>query len=70
MDVARLHPEDVEAIARRVVELLGAQVLMALGKIDLPAVDFTQARRVACGAADAVAAGTLGYALLVGKRRQ
>ena len=69
--VDRVEPHD-EALGELVgsirTKLLGAQLLVSLKKIDLPAVDFGQAQALARSAAAAVAAGTLGYALVVGTR--
>lgn len=47
-------------------KLMGAEILVKLKKLDLPGVDFEQARRLARSAAEAVQQGMLGYALLVG----
>jgi hypothetical protein len=68
------HVEPHDAALRELVQgirakLLGAQLLVSLGKIDVPAADFAQAQRLARSAAEAVAAGTLGYVLLVGTQR-
>lgn len=48
--------------------LLGAEMMVKLKKIDLPAADFRQARIIARSASDAVREGRLGYALLVATR--
>jgi ubiquinone/menaquinone biosynthesis C-methylase UbiE len=65
-----LHDEALRELVQGIrTKLLGAQLLVSLKKIDGPAVDFAQAQRLARGAAEAVAAGALGYALLVGTRR-
>jgi ubiquinone/menaquinone biosynthesis C-methylase UbiE len=65
-----LHDEALRDLVQGIrTKLLGAQLLVSLKKIDEPAVDFAQAQRLARGVAEAVAAGTLGYALLVGTRR-
>jgi len=70
--VDRIEPHD-EALGELVgsirTKLLGAQLLVSLKKIELPAVDFSRAQALARSAAAAVAAGTLGYALVVGTRR-
>jgi ubiquinone/menaquinone biosynthesis C-methylase UbiE len=64
------HDDAVQAMVQSIrTKLLAAQLLVALKKIDVPAVDFAQAQRLARSAAGAVAAGTLGYVLLVGTRR-
>lgn len=65
----RLEPRD-EALAEMVRDiqgrLMGAELMVKLGKLDLPAADFDQARTVARSAAEAVRAGRLGYALITG----
>jgi ubiquinone/menaquinone biosynthesis C-methylase UbiE len=48
--------------------LLAAELLVRLQKIELPAVDFEQARTMACAAADAVHVGLLGYTLITAAR--
>jgi arsenite methyltransferase len=58
-----------EALSQMVQEirtrLLGTELLMKLKKIDLPAVDFDQAKAVARAAAEAVKMGTFGYAMVL-----
>jgi len=49
-------------------KLLGAELLVKLNKLDLPGVDFDRVRSLARSAAEAVRAGKLGYALVVGVR--
>ncbi|HEY7122397.1 MAG TPA: methyltransferase domain-containing protein [Ktedonobacterales bacterium] len=49
-------------------KLLGAELLVKLKRIDLPAVNFEQAKTLARAAADAIKAGTLGYAILTATR--
>ena len=48
--------------------LLGAEVLVKLKKVDLPGVDFEQAKIMARAAAEAARQGQLGYVLLVAAR--
>lgn len=50
------------------VKLLGAELLVKLKKIDLPNADFDQAKALARAAAEAVKAGTFGYALMTAAR--
>ncbi len=70
VDSIELHDEALgELVARIRTKLLGAQLLVSLKKLDLPAVDFGQAQALARSAAAAVTAGTLGYALVTGTRR-
>ncbi|MFQ5612646.1 MAG: class I SAM-dependent methyltransferase [Anaerolineae bacterium] len=49
-------------------KLLGAELLVRLNKLELPEVDFDQAKSLARRAAEAVREGKLGYALLVGAK--
>ncbi|HXV99372.1 MAG TPA: methyltransferase type 11, partial [Anaerolineae bacterium] len=49
-------------------KLLGAELLVKLKKLDLPGTDFDQAKSLARSAAEAVQAGKLGYALVVGTK--
>ncbi len=48
--------------------MLGAELLVKLKKIDLPSADFEQARALARAAAEAVKAGTFGYAVVTAAR--
>jgi hypothetical protein len=50
-------------------KLLAAELLVKLKKLDLPGADFEQARGLARSAFEAVRAGKLGYALLVGVKQ-
>jgi SAM-dependent methyltransferase len=49
-------------------KLLGVELLVALQKLTLPGVDFTQAKTMARSALDAIKAGKLGYALIAGQK--
>ncbi len=50
-------------------KLLGAELLLKLQKVELPpALDFGQAKSMVAHAADAVQAGTLGYAVVVSRK--
>ena len=66
-----VEPHD-EALAEMVRDiqgkLLGAELMSKLKKLDIGGVDFTQAKALARAAADAVRAGTLGYAIVTGQR--
>ncbi|MDX1613638.1 MAG: class I SAM-dependent methyltransferase [Candidatus Promineifilaceae bacterium] len=48
--------------------LLGAEMLIKLGQIELPGADFEQAKGIARSATTAISQGQLGYALLWAKR--
>jgi hypothetical protein len=65
------EPHD-EALAQMVRDiqgkLLGVELMSKLNKLDLGAVDFAEAKKLAGAASDAVRARTLGYALIVGQR--
>jgi Hydantoinase B/oxoprolinase len=64
------HDEALAAMVRDIrTRLLGAEVLVKLKKLDLLGADFEAARALARGAAEAVAQGQLGYALITGTRR-
>ena len=49
-------------------KLLGAELLMALGKLTLPAGDLEEGKQLAKAAAAAIARGELGYSLMVATR--
>jgi hypothetical protein len=70
VDGVEPHDEALVALVRDIrTRLLGAEVLVKLTKLDLPGADFETARALARGAAEAVARGQLGYALIAGTRR-
>lgn len=47
-------------------KLLGAELMLKLKQVDLPGVDFEQAKHLARNAADAVRKGNLDYAVMIG----
>jgi arsenite methyltransferase len=49
-------------------KLLGAELLVKLKRLDLPSVDFEQAKTFARAASDAAQSGKLGYALVTASR--
>ena len=49
-------------------KLLGLEIAVGLKKVDLPGVDFTNAKQMAKAALEAINAGQLGYALLTATR--
>jgi ubiquinone/menaquinone biosynthesis C-methylase UbiE len=49
-------------------KLLGVELMSKLKKLDIGGVDFTEAKALARAAAGAVRAGTLGYAIVTGRR--
>ncbi len=67
--VERIEPHD-GALADMVTgirsKLLGAELMVKLKQVDLPGVDFEQAKQLARAAAETVHEGKLGYALMVG----
>jgi len=64
------HPEALQTLVHQVRgRLLGADVMRGLRKIELPGVDLAAARRMAMSAAEAIARGELGYALITAVRR-
>jgi ubiquinone/menaquinone biosynthesis C-methylase UbiE len=63
------HDEALAEMVRDIQgKLLGAELMAKLKKLDLEGVDFGQAKALARAASDAVRAGTLGYAVITGKR--
>lgn len=59
------HDEELASLVRDIqAKLLGAELLVKLKKLDLPSVDFEEAKALARAAAGAVRAGRFGYALL------
>ncbi|HEX4024143.1 MAG TPA: methyltransferase domain-containing protein [Steroidobacteraceae bacterium] len=69
---AHLRVDNVESHDAALIEmthqiqmrLLGAQLLVGLKKLDLPAVDFDSARELLRSARDAIQDGQLGYAII------
>ncbi len=71
LDAEQVEPHN-DALSRLVQDvrtsLLGAELLVKLKKMDLPNVDFDQARTLARNAAEAVRAGTFGYAIVTARK--
>ncbi len=62
-----VEPHDAalgEMVAGVRAKLLGAELMVALKKLDLPDADFPKAKRVTQSAADAIGRGELGYAII------
>ncbi len=57
-----------ELVRQVQAKLMGAELMVKLGQLDLPHVDFDQARQLARHTAATVRAGKLGYALFVGTK--
>ncbi len=65
VDLIEPHNEALSGMVQGIrARLLGAELLVKLKKIDLPNANFEQARALARAAAEAVKAGTFGYALM------
>jgi len=63
------HDEALAEMVRDIQgKLLGAELMSKLKKLEVGGVDFAQAKALARAATDAVRAGTLGYAVIVGQR--
>jgi ubiquinone/menaquinone biosynthesis C-methylase UbiE len=61
------HDEALTEMVRAIQgKLLGAELMSKLNGLDLPGVDFAQAKQLARAASDAVRAGALGYATIMG----
>ncbi len=73
---AGFHIENIEDHSRELTEmvlqiqgkLLGAEIMAALKKIDLPGIDFATGRRFARAALDATRQAKLGYAIISAKK--
>jgi len=50
------------------LKLLSVEIMAKLGKVDLAVADVREGKRIAKAAADAVAAGKLGYTVITGRR--
>ena len=67
IDRVEMHTEALTSMVRNArARLLGAEMIMKVGKLEIPGVDIGQAQIVASSAADTIEEGTLGYGLLVG----
>ncbi len=65
VDVVESHDAALGSLVQEIrAKLLGAELLVKLRKINLPSAGFDQARVLARAAAEAVKAGTFGYALM------
>ena len=65
VDFTEAHDYALSSLVQDIrARLLGAELLVKLKKIDLPSVDFEQAKTLARAAADAVKAGKFGYAVV------
>jgi hypothetical protein len=64
------HDSVLAEMARDVqARLLGIEIMVKLKKMDLPGMDFEQARRLARAAANAIQQKLLGYSLIVARLR-
>lgn len=69
VDLAEAHDDALSSLVQDIrTRLLGAELLVKLKKIDLPTVDFEQAKTLARSTADAVKAGKFGYAIVIATR--
>ena len=69
VDRSEPHDEALRATVQQIrSKLMGVELLVGLRKLDLPNIDLGRARAMVRSAAEAVQAGTLGYALLIGTR--
>lgn len=63
--VTEEHDEALLELAGQVrMRLLGAEIAVGLGKLQLPGIDFAGAKRMARAAVEAIRTGQLGYAVL------
>ncbi len=69
VDLTERHDDALGNLVQEIhARMLGAELLVKLKKIDLPSADFEQARALARAAAEAVKAGTFGYAVVTAAR--
>jgi ubiquinone/menaquinone biosynthesis C-methylase UbiE len=67
IDCIEPHNDALGAMVKAIrAKFLGAELLVKLTQMDLPGVEFEQAKQLARAAAGAVREGKLGYALLIG----
>jgi arsenite methyltransferase len=65
VEKVELHDEAlVEMVQQIRMKLLGAEVMVGLNKLNLPGVDFSNAKKMAKSALDAIQQGQLGYAVI------
>lgn len=69
VDLTEAHDAALSSLVQDIrTRLLGAELLVKLKKIDLPTVDFEQAKTLARAAADAIKAGKFGYAIVTASK--
>jgi ubiquinone/menaquinone biosynthesis C-methylase UbiE len=69
VELVEPHDESLAELVRDIqAKLLGAELLVKLKKLDLPSVNFDEAKALARAAAGAVRSGRFGYAALVARR--
>ncbi len=69
MDSVNVHDDALTELVNQIQgRLLGLEIAIGLKKIDLPGVDFTNAKQMAKAALEAINAGQLGYAILTATR--
>ena len=66
VDLTEAHHEALNQMVEEIrARLLGAELLVKLKRLDLPTVNFEQAKSLATLASDAIKKGTFGYALVL-----
>lgn len=67
--LVEVHDDALRTLVREIRgKLVGAELLVKLGQLQLPVADFAQAKSLARSAAAAIDAGWLGYSLLIARR--
>jgi SAM-dependent methyltransferase len=70
MTLVEPHDSALVEMARDVqTRMLGVELMVKLGKLDMPGVDLDEARKMACAALTAIKQGSLGYSLIVARLR-
>jgi hypothetical protein len=73
LEVEDVEPHDealTELVQQIRMKLLGAEIMVGLQKLDLPSVDFSNAKQLVRSAFSVIRQGQLGYAILVCSKSQ
>jgi arsenite methyltransferase len=67
VEVREPHDEALTDMVNQIrMKLLGAEIMVGLKKMELPGVDFAQAKAMSASALEAIRQGKLGYAIVAG----
>jgi len=69
LEKVELHDEALTEMVQQIgMKLLGAEIMVGLNKLRLPAVDFSNAKQLAKSALDAIQDGQLGYVIITASK--